>query len=337
MSGTYTLEPGFIPGEVELFAGVRWNRDTVSRDQTNLPNVLQPFGQFNGKEKYRERTEELGFKWFFAEDHMFYLKWAHGYKAGTLELLIDEGVANAVEPELIDAWEIGTRSAFMDGELQFNASAFYYEYTDLQVPEITGTQIITRNAAEATIWGLEAELTWLVTEDWLLRASAGYLDATFDEFCGDDPLSLMTLSEPGCAQLVDDAGVPVFAKGQFNMDGNTLEDSPKGKASLVSRYTYELPEDWGSLVGVVEFTWTDDYYLRPFNTPIDQIDSFTKTDLRLIWEDAEQRYSVELFVQNLEDEVVWQRNITVELSGGAAGFGLMQPRTYGVRMGFHFE
>ena len=67
-----------------------------------------------------------------------------------------------------------------------NASAFYYDYTDLQVSVFASlgniTTTFTTNAAEATVQGLELELQARPVANLDLAASISYLDATYDEF-----------------------------------------------------------------------------------------------------------------------------------------------------------
>jgi outer membrane receptor protein involved in Fe transport len=328
--GTYVHVTWQPVDALEFGAGVRWNRDKVSVEQKNLPNPLQASGPgLDASVIFRERTGKLEAKWHITDENMIYLTWARGYKSGNLELLIDSGLVNPVDPELIDAWEMGTRNELLEGRLQLNFTGFYYEYSALQVPFILATQIITENAAEATVWGLELELNYRPTPEFSIRFSAGFLDATFDEFCADDGLDLKVASDPGCPPNA------AFAKGQSNLSGNRLEDSPKLNASLVASYEWDLGEN-GNLTGVLESTWSDEYYTRPFNVRVDRVAAYTKTDLRLIWASTDDRYSIELFGENLEDETVYARTIVVELAGSAAGFGLLPPRVYGIRFGYHW-
>ena len=106
---------------------------------------------------------------------------------------------------------------------------------------------------------------------------------------------------------------------------------------MLSIYTLDLGE-WGTLTPIAKFTWTDDYYLRPFNLAVDEVDAYTRTDLRLKWESVDQRYSVEVFVENLEDEKVFARTtIGQEFAGGfAASLGGLPPRVYGIRLGLRW-
>ena len=323
---------------VELTAGLRWNHDAVDRLEIANPTPFDLDGSiFQGSEVYRETTIDLGAKWFINDDHMVYAKWARGYKAGTIQLLPDPilgtGVVNQVKPERILATEVGWRGTWMEGRLTTNVTAFHYDYTDQQVPIILVTQIPILSADEVSIWGVEFEMRANLTEDWFTRLAVGYLNAEYDKFCSVDPLSSAATNavfDPACA---------FTQASQFprprDLSGKTPEDSPEWKFSLLTSYTYDLGE-YGRLTPTLEFTWTDESFRRPFNTAIDVVDSYTKTDLRVRWDSADDRYFVEFFGENLEDEIVYPRVIVVALTGTAQNFGLLQPRTYGIRIGFNW-
>ena len=332
---------------LEIFLGGRWNRDRYLIDRSDPATSVQPLDlAIRATEKFRETTGEIGFKWFITGEHMLYGKYARGYKAGLLELDINAAIAtqnvqfkNAAEPEIVDAFEAGVRTEWFDGRLTANFTVFYYDYTNLQVTQITGAQALTENAADATNQGAELELTIAPTPEWITQIAVGYLDATFDEFCSDDPFQFFGVSEPGCPQPLASGSITAGQgiDGKSNLAGKHLEDSPEWDITLISRYTFDLGEH-GTLTPVVEFQWTDEYFSRPYNLPIDRIASRTKTDLRLIWRSPEETFSVELFVENLEDETVYgQRIIGAEHMGGwPVQVGTFPPRIYGVRLGFHW-
>ena len=74
---------------VELFGGLRWNWDRIkSRTET-----------VSGDDVFRERTGEIGVRWFFGEDNMLYLKWGRGYKSGLIDFFAD-GTQNSVDSEV---------------------------------------------------------------------------------------------------------------------------------------------------------------------------------------------------------------------------------------------
>jgi outer membrane receptor protein involved in Fe transport len=318
--------------DLELFGGWRWNRDEYELDYENLASPAGPSGLKHGDETFTEDTWEVGIRWRPSENHMLYAKFAKGYKAGILEADNQTAEISGVDPELIRAWEVGLRSTLWDGRAQLGLTGFWSSYTDLQVPQTVGLSQRTLNAAEATIRGVEVEALVHPVEGLVLQASAGYLDAVFDEFCSDDAAQ-MTPSDPGCP-----AANPNFPwQGQQNLAGERLEDAPRWKTSWFARYAIDLG-DHGTLTPVVKLTWTDDYKLRPYGLPADWVQSYTRTDVRLLWNSLDDRFSVEAFCENLEDEVVYARNATTgEFSGSfPASLGLIPPRTYGLRIGYHW-
>ena len=132
---------------------------------------------------------------------------------------------------------------------------------------------------------------------------------------------------------------PLFPwQGESNLAGAHLEDAPRWKASVFANYRIELGAR-GSLTPVVKFTWTDQYELRPYAISADRVDAYTRSDVRLVWRSASARFSVEAFCENLENEIVYARNVTTgEFSGSfPASIGLIPPRTFGVRIGFDWR
>ena len=313
--------PEFLSADV--FGGARYNKDEEFLDQENLPSPLRAASSFNDDVTFREVTWETGARLFVGDDHTIYGKFSKGYKPGFQQLDLGLGVAVPVESEIIRGWELGWKSTWLEGRLTANLAIFDYAYSNLQVPQLLATQVFTRNAASASSSGVELETRYLVSEDWVLSANIGYLDATYDDFCADDAAQFNVLPEAGCGM-----------RGELNLKGNDLEDAPEWKFSLVSIYTFDIGE-WGTLTPILKFTWTDDYFLRPFNLAIDEVDSYTRTDLRLRWEGADQRYSIEIFVENLEDEKIFaQTTVGQEFAGGfAASLGGLPPRVYGIRLG----
>lgn len=322
--------------DVEVFMGVRKNRDRYSRKTTELPTPLTSGGSNHVKDIFREMTYEVGLKWFATEDQTLYAKYSKGYKAGIVEFddpALLPGRPNPVEEEIVRAWEVGWKANWPDQRLNTALTAFHYDYTNLQVPKIAGFQVLTENAGGATNWGIEFEARWFPTDDWLIQIAAGYLDATFDEFCSSDDLDPrgVALSDPACIAKITDQTTALQ-----DLAGNQLEDAAKWSFSLISRYEWDLGE-YGTLTPVIAFAWKDDSTRRPFNVAgVDRIEAYTQTDIRFIWESADGRYSVEVFGENLEEDFFYGRTITVQLPYVAAAFGPIGQRIYGVRLGFRF-
>src|SRR3546814_19381059 len=75
--------------------------------------------------------------------------------------------------------------ALLDRRLRANFSAFYYDYTNLQVVEYNNGVASTTNAGKATIKGVEAELMARPLDRLTLTSTIAYLDARYDVYFDD--------------------------------------------------------------------------------------------------------------------------------------------------------
>ena len=82
--------------------------------------------------------------------------------------------------DTLDNYELGLKGDFLDGILRVNATAFYSEISDLQTSRFDPTNIsflvFTDNVGDAEIKGLDADVTWLATDDLVINAAFSVLD-----------------------------------------------------------------------------------------------------------------------------------------------------------------
>ena len=83
--------------------------------------------------------------------------------------------------ETIDAFEIGTKNTFLGGELQLNATAFYYKYKDFQVSRIINRTSFNDNT-NAKIYGVEVEAIVKPSRNFTVNASMSYLSTEISDF-----------------------------------------------------------------------------------------------------------------------------------------------------------
>ncbi len=326
---------------VTVFGGLRqnWDETDFSGEQQlrstsaypiGLPAAAFPLeldlgaGAFSGSESFSETTGEFGARWELAEDAMVYAKYSKGYKAGKLQQEAG-GDVGKVKPELLDAYEIGLKSRWLDQSLQFNAALFYYDYTDLQITQLLDALPLVENAADATIFGAEVDLHYLPLDNLEVTASLGYLSTEFEDFCAQDPYAPSTTADPGCS-----------ATKPQDLSGNDLPDAPEWTASLVGQYTVAM-QDLGELLFSLRSTYRDNFYMRPQNLGIDEVDSHTLTDFRIQWSSAARRYEVVLFVENIEDEdEIFLTNVTLSSPGMMSLLDHVPGRRYGATLRYNF-
>jgi outer membrane receptor protein involved in Fe transport len=124
--------------------------------------------------------------------------------------------------------------------------------------------------------------------------------------------------------------------GLDDFSGNELSRAPRWKITLSGGYEIPLGR-LGSLTPRVQYTWQDDTYFRAFNRDFDLQESYHLTDAKLEWQSPEERWSAEVFVQNIEDEAP-KHNILI----GGRAFGSPPfawygpPRFYGFQIGFKY-
>jgi iron complex outermembrane receptor protein len=80
----------------------------------------------------------------------------------------------------LDNFEVGMKGDFLDGILRVNATAFYSEITDLQTSRYDPTNIsflvFTDNVGDAEIRGVDADITWLASDNLVINAAFSLLD-----------------------------------------------------------------------------------------------------------------------------------------------------------------
>ena len=66
---------------------------------------------------------------------MLYASYNRGFKGGAYNgsPIFDPTTVRAVDPEYVNAYEVGAKTQFLEDRVQLNVAAFYNDYTDMQV------------------------------------------------------------------------------------------------------------------------------------------------------------------------------------------------------------
>jgi len=161
--------------------------------------------------KFKKPTGRFGFDWKpdlgFTDDTLIYAFYSRGYKSGGLNTPPSPGIgvvptSVTFKPELIDAYEIGTKNTLMGGTLQMNFTGFFYDYKNYQISRIIN-RASTNDNINAEVKGLEFESIWQPVRGLRFNAAIGYLDTkikdaslvdTFDRTQGNPALTLVKSS-----------------------------------------------------------------------------------------------------------------------------------------------
>lgn len=282
-----------VTDAITLSVGGRYS-DEKKTDETSVGAIFGDFrglaavgtvAQFNSRSEeasYDEFTPRFGLEFRPDEDNLFYATVSKGFKSGGWNAFDN---SPSFEPETLWSYEVGSKSELADGLIRLNTSAFYYDYKNLQVSAFKDGLTVTTNAAEATVWGLEAEVNMRASEQLSINGSAAYLDATYDEFT----------STFGNATGVD-------------LSGNRLNNAPK--VSLNLNATYEVPLSNGARVDIFGQL---SYQSRVFHTQNNEAligqDGFALLDARIAYVAEDESWEVAVFGKNLTDEEYFQNTV----------------------------
>ena len=253
-----------------------------------------------------------------ADAMMIYGSWGIAKKPGGFSLLtsgtfgIDpnlDGIPDEIDfdSEEMTVWELGGKTAWLDGRLFVNGALFFQDFTDKQdrVTENIGgtTGPVIRNVAGAEIWGLEIDASWAVTDRWTIAGALTLLDSEYTDYTTKTN-SAAEIASLGCLELTDIedkvTGAPVEEGGAcwVSRNGNEVERAPPVAALVLAKYTAPLLQtniDWYA-------EWRTRYEDEQFgNSENDLIvQSRSITDLRLGLQ--AERWNLQLYVKNLFDD-----------------------------------
>lgn len=280
----------------------------------------------------------LGLDWKPDADTLVYAKYSRGYKAGgfnsastTLNPLV------TTKKELVDAFELGAKKTF-NGNLQVNASAFYYDYKDIQAvlarfEPTTNTNINEyTNLPKARIMGIEFETIWQPIDNLQINANYAYLDSEITKSPAyQDP------DGPFVRDPVTGAQVSPVRQ----LEGNQLSGSTPHRVSVNVNYTWELEP--GNLTASASYVWRDSTYFSVFNEYYNKGKAYEQVDARLLFNDANDKFTIIAFAKNITNvkgQVVMGAS-RVNNPGPNFGFvnqdvSFTAPRTYGIEFQYRY-
>lgn len=272
------------------------------------------------------------------DDNTFvYFSFNQGFKSGSfVETCTSLGTCEPFEEESADSFELGYKADMFDQTVRVNVAAFYTKINNVvrsQVVRIINrfgdpdqeTQF--RNIAGQENYGLELELTWLVTDDFRVNLTAHWLDSSYTEFFTDIDGGAGSTTMPECVQL-DALG---------NDDATCLGIRPNfaQKWSLGADFTYDMHMANSGLV-----IWNASIHHSPeseysvFNSDFTQIQARTLIGLSATWIDPQERWQIALFVKNLLNETY---RVSANSVAGLWNFSQYgQNRRWGIEGTFNF-
>jgi len=331
-----------VTDKFRLTGGIRWNGDNnnlkyriviydvtdggaydVYYDDTTLTSDGRhqyDTGIIKETIKSSPYTYKAGFEYDLDTNKMLYASYTTGYKNGGLNI---NGVTppTAYDPEEVKSYSLGIKSRFMENRFQLNAEAYYYDYTGYQVQcEVAGVYdpirktttnpMIVTNADKGTNAGMEISTDWMVTANDRLTTTVAYMKTKLGH--------IVLPASPWSNGLTTD------------LTGTDLPKAPHWSGTLGYEHIFYL-DDGGTVTPKIDtkisggFWNTHEKYLAGSYT-----DSYMMSDLYLTYGAASGKYTVALWVKNLENAAVTDYVYPLYRRT------LMDPRTSGITLNVKF-
>ncbi|KZX58261.1 TonB-dependent receptor [Halioglobus sp. HI00S01] len=269
-----------------LTAGLRWTDD--EKDFT-APGYSENVSddQISG---------DLALSYAADERSLFWAKVGTGFRAPTIQGrdVAFGGAPSVADSETITSFEFGYKSQFFDDTMRFNAALFYYEVEDIQFTAVGGTSnnIQLINADTGTGMGLEMDVEWLLTDNFVMTFGVGYADTEIE----DNGLRVGACGSGRCTVTN-----PVDENGFVLIDGNPFPNAPETTFNVTASYSYPI-SDASELFVFTDWSYQGDTNIFLYDAKEFQTDGQYEGGFRAGWRRVDRGLEVAVFGRNITDE-----------------------------------
>ena len=290
-----------LVGGLRLIAGGResWDDKTAKTNQTGTLVT-------NGGD-WTNFDYKAGLEYDLAPHSMLYATYATGYRPGG----ISPAPPNPIYlDEHLKSTEIGTKNEFLDRTLRLNADVYYYDYSNLQEPNLvplivggvfSGFTLSIPNVPKVENYGGEIESEYLITPHDHLAASVAYLHSEVK------------------------SNITIFFT---QMQGMPLPNTPPWTANLNYKHIFALAHG-GTITPRVDLNYSSSYYVTIPPNPGSTQWAYWQEDASVTYGSAKGNWSLNFYGKNLS-------NVILKSNDTAGSLVVGPPRTFGVDISAHF-
>ncbi len=258
----------------------------------------------------------------FDDDTLFYVTYQEALKSSTFNTVAIYAPPAYVDPEELEAWEVGLKTSLFNDTVQLNVAAFDYQITNFQVQFISllqGGAVSFENADAASIRGIDfdarIQLLPSLLDRFVLTLGGAFLDSQYDRY----------VSASG---FDEDTGL--FSSDN-DYSGNEVVRTPEFTGVAGLSKTWLVPGGELEIGGDVYHN--SGFFYASSNDPRFAQPEYTIYGARLGYLYAPWGLRATLFGRNLGDEKYTQGLIATDFGGN---FTLAPPVTYGLRLNWDF-
>jgi len=310
---------GKIAKATTLTLGFRytWERRRFSETQSGFfaDGSGGVFGSVSGqKQSVAKPTWRISLDHKLNSNMLIYASYNRGFKSGGFD---DQQLpVRTYQPEKLDAYEVGSKNTFMNGQFQANIAGFYYNYRNVQtVAYPAGTEIIY-SAPKATIYGIDADFRIQPQRDFSVTVGLEWLHAKYGNF----PDAQLSTPDP--------AGGTILSS--FNAVGKQLPLAPHWTIDIGPNYV--MPLGNGAKIDfAVAFSFNSGFYYEPDNRL--KQGSYTVTNVSAAYTTGSGLWTLRLWAKNLT-QTAYTTGQYAQTNGDYAAYA--PPRTFGATLSRKF-
>lgn len=278
-----------VTDRFRLQFGLRYNHDKKKGTQSLIVSGVAACPLATNERSWDAWTPRVGAQYDVGDDVMVYGQWSKGFKAGGFTA---NSCYNGFDPESIKGPEIGIKTKLADNRVRLNISGYLYDISNLQVQKVVdvGT-FFTLNAASARIYGAEASIEALLTDNLQFDASGMVQSAKYRNFsnCNEQEF------QGACGSF--DPRPP--ASREIDVSGNWLNRAAPYSLSLGLQY--KVPVGDGEILLRGESFFSGKVHFSEFPSAASTQKAYSIQNLYVTYTAPNDRFTVRGFLKNIGD------------------------------------
>ncbi len=227
LDGFYGFSAGYSPGSDHGESGC------ISPE----PFHGAPCLDFNKHVRESGSLTKYNLSWNITPTKLLYVTRSEGFRPGGINRAAQ---LPPYQADFLINEELGWKTSWFDNRLSFNGAVFREKWNDFQF-SILGANGLTeiKNANQARIDGLEAQLNWQASYNLQLSAGMALYDAKLTaNYCGFTTADGTPVTS--CPAGAIDPTTGVAMTGPEAPKGTQLPVTPRFKGNLIARYSFNL-------------------------------------------------------------------------------------------------
>ncbi len=312
------------------------------------------------------------------DDALLFATFSEGFRPQTLNRNAGQGATNqtgpfanflvpaVVETDELTNFEIGIKGDFLGNRLRLNATYFNSEIDDLQAtrfdPSNIGILVFLENIGDAEVQGVDADFTWVPTDNLTIQGALSYVDSEITRLNG----ALQGIAAPVGSELpftadfsfnlrsrydfrLDNFGADAYVSAGFvytgdsfaniTADANFIEDQTRrifgrGTGLTIQNLngTFGAANQVSELDGPVFGTTTGANGQQFFQAARYVQESYSLVNVSAGID--KDNWGIELYVNNLFDE---DGIVNINTFDGSPRVSVTRPRTVGLRFRWDYQ